>query len=90
MTAESNIATAIATLKKSRATFPSNEKQNHKTFYARFFPPFEQVMIGRSIRALKQPRRRRRQQKPHKFAYFTMKNSIFARFARAFFIFLTF
>ena len=25
-------------------------------------------------------------QKPHKFAYLTMKNSIFARFARAFFI----
>ena len=24
---------------------------------------------------------------PHKFAYLTMKNSIFARFARAFFIF---
>ena len=38
------------------------------------------------IRDLKQPRRRR-QQKPHKFAYLTMKNSIFARFARAFFIF---
>ena len=35
---------------------------------------------------LKQPRQRR-QQKPHKFAYLTMKNSIFARFARAFFIF---
>ena len=34
----------------------------------------------------KQPRRRR-QQKPHKFAYLTMENSIFARFARAFFIF---
>ena len=37
------------------------------------------------IRELKQPRRR--QQKPHKFAYLRMKNSIFARFARAFFIF---
>ena len=37
-------------------------------------------------RQFKQPRRRR-QQKPHKFAYLTMKNSIFARFARAFFIF---
>ena len=37
-------------------------------------------------RELKQPRRRR-QQKPHKFAYLTMKNSIFARFARAFFMF---
>ena len=39
-----------------------------------------------AYRELKQPRRRR-QQKPHKFAYSTMKNSIFARFARAFFIF---
>ena len=38
------------------------------------------------IRELKQPRRRRRQE-PHKFAYLTMKNIIFARFARAFFIF---
>ena len=38
------------------------------------------------IRELKQPRRRR-QQKPHKFAYLTMKNRIFARFARAVFIF---
>ena len=43
---------------------------------------------GRSLRnrELKQPRRRR-QQKPDKFAYLTMKNSIFARFPRAFFIF---
>ena len=38
------------------------------------------------IRELKQPRRWR-QQKPHKFAYLTMKNCIFARFARAVFIF---
>ena len=38
------------------------------------------------IRELKQPRRRR-QPKPHKFAYLTMKNNSFARFARAFFIF---
>ena len=37
-------------------------------------------------RELKQPRRRR-QQKPHEFAYLTIKNSIFARLARAFFIF---
>ena len=35
------------------------------------------------VRELKQ----QRQQKHHKFAYLTMKNSIFARFARAFFIF---
>ena len=38
------------------------------------------------IRELKQPRRRL-QQKPHKFAYLTLKNSTSARFARAFFIF---
>ena len=38
-------------------------------------------------RELKQPRRRRQQLKHHKFAYLTMKNIIFARFARAFFIF---
>ena len=37
-------------------------------------------------RELKEPRRRR-QQKPHKFAYLTLKNSFFARFARAFLIF---
>ena len=36
--------------------------------------------------SFKQPRRRR-QQKPDKFAYLTMKNRIFARFARAFFSF---
>jgi len=40
-------------------------------------------------RDFKQPRRRR-QQKPYKFAYLTMENSIFARFARAFFTFLHF
>jgi len=43
-------------------------------------------MISSFNRELKQPRRRR-QQKPDKFAYLTMKNSIFARFARAFFSF---
>ena len=41
------------------------------------------------IRELKKPQRRL-QQKSHKFAYLTMKNSIFARFARAFFIFCHF
>ena len=45
-----------------------------------------QVTLRNNIRELKQPRRRR-QQKPHKFAYLTMKNSIFACFARAFLIF---
>ena len=44
------------------------------------------VLVLLLIRELKQPRRRQ-QQKPLKFAYLTMKNSIFARFARAFFIF---
>ena len=41
---------------------------------------------GAKLGSFKQPRRRK-QQKLHKFAYLTMKNSIFARFARAFFIF---
>ena len=44
------------------------------------------ISCGNKNRELKQPQRRR-QQKPHKFAYLTMKNSTFARFARAFFIF---
>ena len=44
-------------------------------------------LVSRAVTMeLKQPRRRR-QQEPHKFAYLTMKNSIFARFPRAFFIF---
>ena len=47
---------------------------------------FKDDMCTMESRELKQPRRRR-QQKPHKFAYLTMKNSSFARFARAFFIF---
>ena len=38
------------------------------------------------IRELKQPRRRRQPER-HKFAYLTMKNSTFARFACAFFIY---
>ena len=42
--------------------------------------------VNQIIRELKQSRQRR-QQEPHKFAYLTMKNSIFARFARAFFNF---
>ena len=50
-------------------------------------PSFNECLaVFRNNRELKQPRRRR-QQKPHKFAYLTMKISIFARFARAFFIF---
>ena len=60
----------------------------------RFFPGkwpsvlffFECIWKDQVNRELKQPRRRR-QQNPHKFAYLTMKNSIFARFARGFFIF---
>ena len=50
------------------------------------FTTFSAMTTQSNNRELKQPRRRR-QQKPHKFAYLTMKNSIFARFARAFFIF---
>ena len=44
------------------------------------------VLAAFISRELKQPRRQRKR-KPHKFAYLTMKNSTFARFARAFFIF---
>ena len=47
---------------------------------------FHLVLRLFSNRELKQSRRRR-QQKPHKFAYLTMKNSVFAPFARVFFIF---
>ena len=59
-----------------------------RRFYERIIVFYELSLrsaLG-NIRELKQPRRRR-QQKPYKFAYLTMKNSIFARFARAFFIF---
>ena len=45
------------------------------------------TVTGIDNRELKQPPW---QQKPHKFAYLTMENSIFARFARAFFHLLTF
>ena len=45
-----------------------------------------EFLLGLSFsRELKQPRRRRQPER-HKFAYLTMKNSTFARFARAFFI----
>ena len=44
---------------------------------------FRRAADNRELKQL----RRRRQQERHKFAYLTMKNSIFARFARAFFIF---
>ena len=47
---------------------------------------FVQAPVIGEIMELKQPRRRW-QQKTHKFAYLTVKNSIFARFARAVFIY---
>ena len=43
-------------------------------------------LLQKAYRELKQPQRQRKQN-PHKFAYLTIKNSIFARFARAFVIF---
>ena len=52
--------------------------------FCSFFAPKVAFSNLSGIRELKQPRRRR-QQKPHKFAYLTTKNRIFARFARAFF-----
>ena len=45
-----------------------------------------QRKTNKNNRELKQPRRRRQQER-HKFAHLTMKNNTFARFARAFFIF---
>ena len=45
-----------------------------------------QCMILADIREFTQPRRRRQQER-HKFAYLTVKNNRFARFARAVFIF---
>ena len=53
----------------------ANRHANKRIIY---WPPF----WNKVYRELTQPRRRR-QQEPHKFAYLTMKNSIFARFARA-------
>ena len=44
---------------------------------------FRRAADNRELKQL----RRRQQQERHKFAYLTMKNSIFARFARAVFIF---
>ena len=53
-----------------------------KTHLVNWITSVKRMIIG----SFKQPWRRR-QQKPHKFAYFTMKNSFFARCARAYFIF---
>ena len=62
--------------------------QNHNDWLAYFasvrkFDDAPPALVSRELKQL----RRQRQQKPHKFAYLTMKNIIFARFARAFFIF---
>ena len=50
------------------------------------FNACEQCRKFETTGSFKQPRQRR-QEEPHKFAYLTMENSIFARFARAYFIF---
>ena len=55
-----------------------------KLMYKAFHDELPQVLS--SNREFKQPRRRRQQQ-PRKFAYLTVTNIIFARFARAFFVF---
>ena len=63
--------------------------QNHNDWLAYFASvlKFDDAPPARvNIKELRRPRRRP-QEKFHKFAYLTMKNSIFARFARAFFIF---
>ena len=51
-----------------------------------YTPDRNSVRVDPYTRELKPPQRQR-QQKPHKFAYLTMKNISFARFARALFIF---
>ena len=69
-----------------------------KTYISLYFLNYTESNHGVSLKLFKSARpnsnnrelklpRRRRQQNPHKFAYLTMENSIFARFARAFFIF---
>ena len=60
-----------------------------RTLVAFFDVVYQTTTWNFQLKELKQPRRWR-QQKPHKFAYLTMKNRIFARFARAFFIFWLF
>ena len=50
---------------------------------------FSCAVGGNVIGELEHPRRQR-QQELHKFAYLTMKNKSFARFAPAFFIFVHF
>ena len=71
----SRVAAVVHSLRGQNSNFVDTQEQRVK-----------EIFQENEIRELKQ-RRRRRQQKPHKFAYLTMKNSIFARFARAFFIF---
>ena len=80
----------------SRETYPSMERNDltrDATFMYVSQSSVQQKHVQlalraekRAIRELKQPRRRRQQER-HKFAYLTMKNSSFARFARAFCIF---
>ena len=61
-------------------------RENYRPSVSYYRPSTKNLPTTPDNTELEQPRRRR-QQKPPKFAYLTMKNSIFARFARAFFIF---
>ena len=73
----------------AKETFLPNCKSSPFVYFCVFHSlkeRFSRQPLTIGSRALKQLRRRR-QQKPDKFAYLTMKNRIFARFARAFFIF---
>ena len=85
-----------------RFAFASSRcRQNlmYENFTSLFGRLRQECFIGRAARAaclffldhsseLKQPRRR--QQERQKFAYLTMENNNFARFARVFFTFFTF
>ena len=75
--------------KKKQYETEVSHRNSYHVKWAGFFSVFVWPLVHCAWninRELKQPRRRR-QQEPHKFAYLTMKNSILARFARAFFIF---
>ena len=65
------------------ACYTGSARPAHASFILMHWSP---CCLPLDNRELKQPRRRR-QQRPYKFAYLTMKISIFACFARAFFIF---
>ena len=83
-----HLKTALKRNRKVIASILKNILNNDSVeLKTNFALAFKSTVTGIDNRELKQPRWR---QKPHKFTYLTMENSIFARFARAFFHLLTF